>query len=176
MSTDKDRDEVARLLVEHQEFLRMVAHYRARGTGLDGRDLVQIANSRVLECWYQWRGVAFKLWLREILESQFLREMRRERLRAGVDLSEDAWARVEDQEAGMGADAVVESLDFDKTMTYLSPGHQEILWLRMKGHSYDELAEMLGIPKGTVMSRLKRAKDRYHHYATLDQGREEAEA
>ena len=174
VANDERKNKIRDLLVEHQDFLLKIAHFRTSGTRLEARDIVQITNARVLECWFQWRGIAFKPWLREILESQFLKEMRRERIRTGVDLSEQAWQRVEDQAAGTGADAVVASLDFDKTLTYLSPEHQEILRLRMDGFSYEELAEALGIPKGTAMSRLKRARDKYDEYANLDKDRAEA--
>ena len=36
-------------------------------TRLDADDIVQLTNKRVLECWFQWRGEAFKVWLREIM-------------------------------------------------------------------------------------------------------------
>ncbi len=45
------------------------------------------------------------------------------------------------------------------------PGkHREILWLReVDGLSYEELSEVLGIPKGTVMSRLFHARAKMQH-------------
>lgn len=46
----------------------------------------------------------------------------------------------------------------------------------MKGFKTIELAEMLGIPKGTAMSRLKRARDQFEQHASRDRGQEEAEA
>ena len=175
MADDERQSEVRGLLVENQTFLRAIAILRCNGTQLDADDIVQLTNRRVLECWYQWRGEAFKAWLREIMISQFRREMRRERLRTGVDLSEDAWARIEDENPSGGADAVVAGLDFNKTLARLSPDHQEILLLRMEGLSYEQLAEALEIPKGTAMSRLKRARDSFEqHRLDLDHDREEA--
>jgi RNA polymerase sigma-70 factor (ECF subfamily) len=47
----------------------------------------------------------------------------------------------------------------DAGLRNLSPAHQEILRLRYYGGlSYEALAETLGIPKGTVMSRLHLAR------------------
>lgn len=47
----------------------------------------------------------------------------------------------------------------DASLRLLSEAHQEILRLKYFGElSYDELAETLGIPKGTVMSRLHLAR------------------
>jgi RNA polymerase sigma-70 factor (ECF subfamily) len=37
---------------------------------------------------------------------------------------------------------------------------QEIFWLEVRGHSYKEMTEMLGIPQGTVASKYYRAKAR----------------
>ena len=48
-----------------------------------------------------------------------------------------------------------------EALAELSPEDREILTLRhMDGLSYDELAERLGIPRGTVMSRLFYARTR----------------
>ena len=148
---------------------------RCKGARLDADDIVQLTSRRVLECWYQWRGESFKAWLYEIMMSQFQRELRRERLRTGADLSENAWARIEDDNPSGGADAVIAGLDFNKTLARLSPDHQEILLLRMEGLSYEQLAEALGIPKGTAMSRLKRARDSFEkHRLDLNQDNREA--
>lgn len=47
----------------------------------------------------------------------------------------------------------------DRAMTRLSEAHREILRLKYYGGlSYDEMADVLGIPKGTVMSRLHLAR------------------
>ena len=43
----------------------------------------------------------------------------------------------------------------------LPPKHRQILWLReVEGLSYEELSEVLDIPKGTVMSRLYHARSK----------------
>ena len=40
-------------------------------------------------------------------------------------------------------------------METLSPEHRQIVLLReVEGYSYSEIAEVMGIPEGTVMSRL----------------------
>jgi RNA polymerase sigma-70 factor (ECF subfamily) len=41
----------------------------------------------------------------------------------------------------------------------VSPAHRQILVLReIQGLSYDEIAQVLGVPRGTVESRLFRAR------------------
>ncbi len=47
----------------------------------------------------------------------------------------------------------------EEALARIPPAHREILVLReVEGLSYEELAERLGIPKGTVMSRLFHAR------------------
>jgi len=176
VENDERKKKVADLLVEHQGFLRSFARHLTKDTVFDEYDLVQNTCKRVLEVWFQWRGPGFEPWLRQIAKTVFLKEIRREKLRTPVDIGEAGWDNVEDEEAGTVADAVVVRLDIAKTMTYLSPAHQEILLLAMKGFRTVELAEMLGIPKGSAMSRLKRARDQFEKHASLDQGRNEAKA
>ena len=173
VDSDERKKTVSDLLVQHQDFLRSFARYLVKNTVLDEQDLRQSICRHVLENWAQWRGPGFEPWLREIGRTVFLKEIRREKLRTPVDIGEEAWENVEDEEAGSTADAVVVRLDFDRAMAYLSPAHQEILLLAMKGFRTVELAVMLGIPKGTAMSRLKRARDQYEHYANLGQDQDE---
>jgi len=52
----------------------------------------------------------------------------------------------------------------------LKPDHREILVLKyVREHHYDEIATLLGIPRGTVMSRLYHARTALRqHYLNLD--------
>lgn len=51
-------------------------------------------------------------------------------------------------------------LDLTDLLTRVSPDHREVLVLReLEGFSYEEIAQALSIPKGTVESRLYRARD-----------------
>jgi RNA polymerase sigma-70 factor (ECF subfamily) len=54
-----------------------------------------------------------------------------------------------------------------KAMDLVSEAHREILVLReIEGLSYEELAEVLDIPKGTVMSRLHHARNNLKKHLT----------
>jgi len=58
-----------------------------------------------------------------------------------------------------GAGAVERRLDLQAALNELSPEHKEVLILReFEGHSYEEIAQLLGVPRGTVESRLHRAR------------------
>ena len=50
-------------------------------------------------------------------------------------------------------------MDIDDAVRLLSPAHREVVVFReLKGLSYDEIAEVLDLPRGTVESRLFRAR------------------
>ncbi|MCG8590355.1 MAG: sigma-70 family RNA polymerase sigma factor, partial [Proteobacteria bacterium] len=49
----------------------------------------------------------------------------------------------------------------DRTLMTLSPDHRDVLVLRdVEGFEYREISELLGVPVGTVRSRLNRARAR----------------
>ena len=55
--------------------------------------------------------------------------------------------------------AVDRKIDLDQVLGRLDPPHREILLLReMQQMSYEEIATSLGVPRGTVESRLHRAR------------------
>jgi RNA polymerase sigma-70 factor, ECF subfamily len=59
-------------------------------------------------------------------------------------------------------------LALERALLELSPAEREIVTLKhIDGLSYDELAERLEIPKGTVMSRLFHARKRLREKLTL---------
>jgi RNA polymerase sigma-70 factor (ECF subfamily) len=61
-------------------------------------------------------------------------------------------------------EAIEENLmrgDIERALDSLDPDHRAVILLRaVEERSYEEIAEILGIPKGTVMSRLFRARIR----------------
>jgi RNA polymerase sigma-70 factor (ECF subfamily) len=51
-------------------------------------------------------------------------------------------------------------LDLERALSHLTPQAREVLLLiGMEQFSYGEAAQMLGVPVGTVMSRLSRARE-----------------
>jgi hypothetical protein len=71
----------------------------------------------------------------------------------------DAEADAEEQPAPGDADSVIDVLLVRQAFQRLSGDHREVLALvDIAGFSYDEAAELLDVPKGTVMSRISRAR------------------
>jgi RNA polymerase sigma-70 factor, ECF subfamily len=69
-------------------------------------------------------------------------------------------APVPDSEAAVGSSRE-EALDLRRAIARLDPSDRELVLLKhLEGWTYDELSGRLGIPRGTVMSRLFHARRR----------------
>jgi RNA polymerase sigma-70 factor (ECF subfamily) len=97
-------------------------------------------------------------WLRTILHNAHIDWIRRSRPRAPVVALDEL---SEELAAGPSLDAATPALDVARAMNSLSAEHRQVLLLvGLEGLSYREVADELGVPIGTVMSRLARARDR----------------
>lgn len=122
------------------------------------RDLVQECALRALAA----RRVppeegAFRAWLFRILRNLFLDSRRRQEVRERAPS-----LPLEDEtplQPLRGDHHLINSLTVRRGLQELTLPHREILNLiDVAGFSYAEAAELLGIPRGTVMSRLARAR------------------
>jgi RNA polymerase sigma-70 factor (ECF subfamily) len=118
----------------------------------DAEDAVQGAALRGLERLSTYDETRpFRGWWFAILRNQCLDQLRRAKTARTVTLEGDYPAPAE--EPGF------DWRRLDEAIVRLSPTHQEILRLRYFGDlSYAELAEALGVPAGTIMSRLHAAR------------------
>jgi RNA polymerase sigma-70 factor (ECF subfamily) len=151
--TTVDDDELRALLPS----LRRFALWLARDAS-DADDLVQACLERALSRWATRRGDAsLKAWLFAILHRQFIDQRRR----AG------RWRRVlaafggEPGAAPSAEDAFVARSSLE-AFDALATDHRAVLLLVVvEGLEYREAAQALGLPVGTVMSRLSRARAAY---------------
>jgi RNA polymerase sigma-70 factor (ECF subfamily) len=106
-------------------------------------------------------------WLRTILHNANIDRVRLRRRRPDEAESLDA---VSDMLPSGGAgDSAAPSMDVVRAMNRLTVEHRQVLLLvGVEGLSYREVADELGVPVGTVMSRLARARERLR--AELDGG------
>ncbi|KAA2234916.1 RNA polymerase sigma factor [Salinarimonas soli] len=159
--------ELAALLEPHIPALRRYAWALLRDDAA-ADDLVQDCLERAIARWHlRRRDGSLKAWLFTIQRNLFLNGLR-QRTRRGAHLGLDALENAPSDEpppdGGMGARDVLAGLA-------LLPEEQRsvLLLVGVEDMSYGEAAEVLGIPVGTVMSRLSRARERMRAY--LDTGR-----
>lgn len=120
-------------------------------------DLVQDTLERAWQKLHQWqRGSDMRPWLFAIMHNLFVDQRRRPELDT-VELEPEALERVPQASA---VDHLL-ALDLESSLALLPAEQREVLWLVVAEEMrYDQVAAMLGIPAGTVMSRLSRARER----------------
>ena len=145
------------LLDRHARYLFGVAHALI-GNAADAEDLVQETFAAVLGGTFRGES-SVRTWLVRILTNQAGMLRRRPWKRAGhVGLDETpSPASPPGQGSEAGTDA---KLDLSTMLSALSLEHRQVLVLReMEGLSYEEIATALHLPRGTVESRLFRARE-----------------
>jgi RNA polymerase sigma-70 factor (ECF subfamily) len=145
------------LVNRHARYLYGIA-FSLSGNAADAEDLVQETFAATLTS--QFRGeAAVRTWLVQILvrRAAMLRRGRKHPARSGrVELSDEVSPAKRGPSGVAGTDA---RLDLAVMLEGLSPEHRQVIVLReVEGLSYDEIAVALGVPRGTVESRLHRAR------------------
>ncbi len=122
-------------------------------------DLVQSCLVRALAKEHLWQpGTDLRAWLFTILHNQHVNHLRRAR-RAGILVAVEDAAPV--LAVAPSAAAVLELRDLERAIATLPDEQREVIGLvGREGMRYEEIAETLGIPIGTVRSRLSRARAR----------------
>jgi RNA polymerase sigma-70 factor, ECF subfamily len=138
------------------------------GNPADAQDVVQDAYLRAFRYFDAFRGGNMRVWLLAIVRNSFsdwVRENRSARLVFSPDApvaeekgEETVWGSPpRDPEALLMAQ--VDAAALDRMMRRLPADYREVLVLReLEDLSYREIAEIAGVPIGTVMSRLSRAR------------------
>ncbi|MEM7044417.1 MAG: RNA polymerase sigma factor [Pseudomonadota bacterium] len=125
----------------------------------DADDLCQATCERAIARLEQWTpGTRLDSWLYRIAQNLHKNETRdgRNRLRLLEERMADD-GTLED-EKGSSSDRI-EALDLKRQLLALPQPHREVLVLIcIEGYSYDECADILGIPKTTVTNRLFQAR------------------
>jgi RNA polymerase sigma-70 factor (ECF subfamily) len=137
----------------------------------DAEDLVQETYLRAFRAWDRFEpGTNLKAWLFKIMTNLFIsgyRQRRREPVTVSTDDTEefDLYRNLLAHDAGVGKSAesiVLEGLVDDDVKQALSDLAENfripVLLADVEGFSYREIADMLNIPIGTVMSRLHRGR------------------
>jgi RNA polymerase sigma-70 factor (ECF subfamily) len=127
----------------------------------DAEDIVQESFLKAYKAQQSFRGTEAKTWMLSIVRNTALDFIRRNKLTSAValdDQTSDPRDHAPDPEH-----ALVEQSRREQVRTaisHLEPEFREAIVLReIEGMSYKEIAAVLNIPMGTVMSRLSRARN-----------------
>jgi RNA polymerase sigma-70 factor (ECF subfamily) len=143
--------EIAALLPRLRRFAMVLT-----GAAADADDLTQAALERALSRWRQFTpGTRLDSWVFRIAQNLWIDQARSRKARGphtGLEEAHDAPMRETDM-AGR--------IDIAKTIASLPEDQRAVVGLVLvEGWSYQEAADMLHAPVGTIMSRLARAREK----------------
>ncbi len=136
--------------------------YRLAGNHDDAEDVVQEALLRVKRGLVKYQPGNFNGWLARIVTNVFLDHARRRSRRPQSALPDDPDRVIE---GAPGADEELAARDLpdhlqDALRALPDDFRAAVVLCDVVGQSYDEIAETLGIPVGTVRSRVHRGRSR----------------
>jgi RNA polymerase sigma-70 factor (ECF subfamily) len=161
------------LVLAHQRHVYNLA-FRTIGNTDEAADATQDAFLSAYRAIRTFRGGGFRSWLLRIAVNACYDRLRRSRRRPAESLErliddegDTPWA----SDHGPGPEAaLVRAETAEQVQTgILSLAEEQrmvVVLSDVQGHSYEEIAEILGLPAGTVKSRLSRARARLREFLT----------
>lgn len=161
-------DDFERLALPHFDAAYTLAYWLMRSEA-DAEDAVQDAMLRAFRSFGTFSGTAFKPWLLAIVRNCAYRALARRRrsgnvisLDQAVEQAPQASALDVRDDAPTPEEYMLRGADLqliEKALGALAEPFREVLVLReVEELSYKEIATIVGVPAGTVMSRLARAR------------------
>ncbi|HZT54990.1 MAG TPA: sigma-70 family RNA polymerase sigma factor [Burkholderiaceae bacterium] len=151
-SSQNVREQLAALLPRLRRFGRTLARNRE-----DADDLVQMALERALARSDQWQaGTRLDSWMFRIMQNAWIDETRARERRGQTFVAEELGEHV-----GVSTtDAQIDAIAVRKAVAQLNDDQRAAVGLVLvEGLPYKEAAEVLGVPIGTLTSRLARARE-----------------
>ena|SRR5690349_525746 len=171
-------DERARMGRDIVALLPRLRRFAAGLTGsvTEGDDIVQTACLRALERYHQWEpGTRLDSWMFRIIRNLWL-DRGKSAWNRLVRSDPDALVDIPDHSAGREIEVRDELAYARAAIAALPDAQREVLLLvTVEGLTYEAAADVLGVPLGTVMSRLARARVAVARQVRGDEGQAEAE-
>ena len=141
------------LIVPYIPHLRRYA--RALVGDRDGADdLVQDTLERAVRKFHLWRPGDLRAWLFSIMHNVFVNQLKARKIPTDVEIDETIAAPASSVSG-------LDLQDLQRALGSLAPEQREVVLLvALEDMSYADVSRALGIPMGTVMSRLSRGRER----------------
>jgi RNA polymerase sigma-70 factor, ECF subfamily len=118
-------------------------------------DLVQDTLERAVRKFHLWRPGDLRAWLFSIMHNVFVNQLKARRIGPTVEIDEDMLP------APIPSATRSDILDLQRALGTLAPEQREVvLLIALEDMTYADVSRALGIPIGTVMSRLSRGRER----------------
>lgn len=151
------------------EMIRLLPRMRAFARSLTrsadaADDLVQQGCEKALRNLGSFQpGTRLDVWLLRILRNAWIDTCRARRQTVDLDDLMDAGVEIMGEDGRRTVEARLHMSDVERAMAALPQDQQDVLAaVCVAGLGYREAAELLGLPQGTVMSRLSRARQALH--------------
>ncbi len=118
-------------------------------------DLVQDTLERAVRKFHLWRPGDLRAWLFSIMHNVFVNQLKARKIAPEVEIDENALA------APIPTVTSVDVIDLQRALLCLAPEQREVVLLvALEDMTYADVSRSLGIPIGTVMSRLSRGREK----------------
>lgn len=171
LSQEDDRARFARIVAPHLDDAYALARWLARD-GADADDILQEACIRAFRAINGFAGGSARAWMLAIVRNTAFTWLKQHRAHGLVGLDDlSVGERMHAEQGGNGSEpsptaeaeliASADAKQLTQLIASLPIEFRETLVLRdIQGLNYREIAEITGVPLGTVMSRLARARQR----------------
>ena len=153
--------EFERKILPHLDSAYSLARYLMR-KDQDAEDVVQEASLRAFRFFESFRGEDGRAWFLQIVRNTAFTALRKrypEEMSVSFDEELHGEAATASMDAGVAIDRAQDRQIVRAAIEQLPPEFREAITLReLEGASYKEIADIAGVPIGTIMSRLARAR------------------
>lgn len=150
------KSEFSSMILTHQDFLRQLALKLTKSAD-DSDDLIQETLFKALKNRDKFQeGTNIKGWLYTIMKNTFINAYRkRKNQNTFVDETENKYfINMRESEKSVSTDSIVDHKYIMKQINSVDKTYLETFMMYYNGYKYEEISEILGIPLGTVKSRI----------------------